>query len=66
LQGGAMRLELIDHARARRAKDADENVCVFQIGGHVHLINAHETMFKIHLARDESTELAFEHFIYAQ
>ena len=66
LQGGAMRLELIDHARAGRAEDADKNVRVFQIGGDVHLIDGHQALLEFHFARDNSTELAFQHFIYAQ
>ena len=66
LQSGAMRLELTDYVRPGRAKDADEDVCVFQIGGDIHLVDGHQARFEFHFARDNSTELALEHFIYAQ
>ena len=61
-----MRFELIDHARASRPEDTDKNVRVFQIGRDVHLIDGHQAFFKFHFARDNYTELAFQHFIYAQ
>jgi len=37
LQSGAVRLELTDYVRPGRAKDADEDVCVFQIGGDIRI-----------------------------
>src|SRR5882724_8376097 len=60
LQCGSLRFEFINHARTGfRSKNTDKDVCIFQISGHVDLIDGDESTFECNLARDDSAELAF-------
>ena len=65
LQRGTMRLQFIEYARAGcLAENAYEHMRALQVGRDIDSVDTDKDIFEVYLARNDSTQLAFDEFVY--